>query len=603
MTDFAHGSKAGALLDGRDLTRYTTDFNFTTDIDVAEQTCLMADGGAKEYLYGNTGASAGLDGRLAKSRVQLEREMDALRGEEESGKLFLQAPAGFAPGRPAIIFQTLKSRLGVKGGLTSVNSTGMSFVADGVARVATMLLAPRVQGGANVTRNEVQILTFNNASSSQFFGLRASGTTQFWPFQLSSYGTDAALAAAIKTGVEGLAAYNGRTVTVTVLTPRSGTTALSLALQIEFDGAVNVAQLEAISGAVDSFVVAGGDDGNYSSNGGADFTLGINEGAYQTNQRNLGGERQDVVCKGSSVAPTSPASLPLTVDPTNTSSSSGFLIDGTLTGPATAHVPDGDVCVFDLGSLQKVGKVQTFDQAAGGFSGGTAQIQGSVTSDFANPINMGVANSSPKDNTWTDVPNSSTGNANIRYVRFIASGEWSLSEMRLLGISSPGNANFKSYYPLNRAPGAPTAAGTGATNTRTLATGAMPTSLNAATTQEGGAFTGLNLVTSAQAFSPVKTADAATNSGATVDLHAPFTSTGSLNVPVVIEHAPDNAGAPGAWATLATFATITDATNRDQLAQRIVLSTGTLVQPWLRVRVPTLTGSAALGVALARKPS
>ena len=695
MGQNVHGSKAGALLDGRDLTRYTTDFNFATDIDMAEQTCLMADGGAKEYLYGNAGSSAGLDGRLAKSRPQLERELDAIRGKEEGAKLFLQAPAGFAPGSPAVIFQTLKEKLSIKGGMTNVNSTGMSFTADGVARIASMLLAPRVQGGANVTRNEIQTLTFVSADPNQFFGLRANGTTQTWQFQLSSYATDAALAAAVKTGIEGLTAYVGRTATVTVLTPRSGGTALSLALQVVFDGATNVAGLEAISGAVDSFVVTVGDSANYSANGGANFTLGIAEAAFQTNQRTLGGERQDVVCKGSSVANTGPGKSQTITGSGNALSIGGVAVD--LTTPESVATL--------VGRIKTANPTRTTLAGTGTIAAASTPTPSASTSLAGYPVSQINDNSattfwasdSPAYPQWVKLDNGSakpmsiisirarnTSGANApkdftietsntgafsgeqtvasaqtgvtfaagelksfaftqvtaRYIRiyisaggvasqnveiaeFAHNGQVASVSIALTDNASAGNvadltvtgtgynststapqpngtANFKSYFPLNRAPAAPTKIGVGATHTRLANKGDVAASLTGATVQEGGTFSGLNLITAPTNFPAVKTADAATPTGATIDLHATFVSSGALSVPVLVEHSAD--GATG-WATLATFVTITDATNRAQLAQRIVLPDGTLVQPWLRVRVPTLTGSVAPGVALARKPS
>ena len=615
MGQNVHGSKAGALLDGRDLTRFTTDFNFATDIDMAEQTCLMADGGAKEYLYGNAGSSAGLDGRLAKSRPQLERELDAIRGQEEGAKLFLQAPAGFAPGAPAVIFQTLKEKLSVKGGMTNVNGTGMSFIADGVTRVATMLLAPRVPKGADVKRDEIQTLSFAGADPNQFFGLRASGTTQTWQFQLGSYATDAALAAAVKAGVEGLAAYAGRTVTVAVLTPRSGGAALSLALKVTFDGAINVAGLEAISGAVDAFVVSNGESGaTYGANGGELFALGIAEGAFQTNQRTLGGERQDVVCKGASVANTGPGKRqrivydgngPLSVGGVavdlNTPESVNTLVGRiktalptrtTLTGAGTitkavagtvAAFPD-QITVTGAGTPEWDGTYnKTANQLFGApiyqkdsthylvcgevaTSGGanawrlqdnpTLARSGSFNDPYAYYINSQTATSAVAFGQYTTgtlatnpgptvagvATGGTSGAFDVTFAEDARAGN--TADLPVVGTDAAsvsagpqpnGTANFKSYYPLNRAPAAPTKSGTGATNTRLTNRGDATVSLTGATVQEGGSFSGLNLITAPTNFPAVQTADAATATGATVDLHATLVSNGALSVPVVVE--------------------------------------------------------------------
>ena len=567
MGQNVHGSKAGALLDGRDLTRYTTDFNFATDIDVAEQTCLMADGGAKEYLYGNTGASAGLDGRLAKSKVVLEREMDAVRGREEGGKLLLLAPAGFAPGRPAMIFQTLKERLAVRGGTGSVNGTGMSFIADGVARVASMLLAPRVPKGAVVARDEVQVLTFNNVPATQEFVLRAAGTTQSFAFTPNT--GDAAL----KAGIEGLAAYVGRTVTISgALT---GTTTKSGAKTITFDGAVNVAALEVVQGQVDN---VSGSGSTVSINGVAvNFAVADPKADFQTRYR-----ASDVKRAGAVVAGTFTKAVAGTITAYTLSGAGTPIINGTYTATAAASNPAANTALYTNPSGVNA---YIFDKAGvyAWFYAGSLNEGGYYESQNYPSIAAAIA-AGPFANL---------------VVGFAGAAPVPTGAVTAQSGGNSASVNITLTYPASAGSvGAVNVVGAGYTGTTTPPGAA--TSIVGATTQEGGTFSGLNLITAPTTFPAVKTADAATATGATIDLHATFVSSGALSVPVLLEH---SANGTTAWATLATFVPISDATNRAQLAQRIVLPSGTIVQPWLRVRVPTLTGSAALGVALARKPS
>ena len=500
MGNFVHGSKAGALFDGRDLTRFTTDFNFTTDIDLAEQTCLMPDGGAKEHLYGNTGASAGMDGRLARSRAQLEREMAAVKGQEEGGKLYLQAPSGFDAGKPAVIFRTLKEKFSVKGGMTSVNSTGMSFIADGVARIAAMLLAPRVQGGSSVTRNEIQNIALGAGFSGNTIAINAQngGVAQNITLGETMGQVQTKLALALNK-------TNGHIVA----------TGTSTAAGLVNGATGGTIKLVDVSGVVQAGPVANAFDGN----------------------------------------------------------------------PATIlDIPSDSRIIYDFGAGNgKVVKGYRF--TAGGNV--RLRLEGSLNGTFSDAVILFDNSGSPVNE-----------NANNTFVNTVAyrayrlrNGEGftiNLRDAQLLVDGSPA-------FDIDVAFSGASVAGINHPQIVSPTVGIVST-----TPQEGGAVTGLNLITNATTFPWVKTAEAATTTGATIDLHAPFTSTGTLSVPVIIEHSADGVTVSG---TLATFAIITDAANRDQLAQRIVLPAGTTVHPWVRVRVPSLTGSASLGVALARKPS
>ena len=154
--------------------------------------------------------------------------------------------------------------------------------------------------------NEIQKITFTNADPNVFRAFRATGgSDKTADFTLAAYISGgvlntAALIAFLNAQIEGLAAYGAVNLSVdTPFTANAGN--WSGALLATFVDPQNVPQLEAVTGLVQNALVSNGDGGNYSFNGGANFTLPITENAFRDNQRAATGVNT-LVSKGTSSA-------------------------------------------------------------------------------------------------------------------------------------------------------------------------------------------------------------------------------------------------------------------------------------------------------------
>ena len=621
-TTFGHGRGAGTLLGGRDLTRHSTDFNYGADLDQAEQTCLQAPGGAKEFLYGNVGASAGIDGRLSKSRAEVERELAATYGKEDDSRLFALAPFGFEPGNWAIQFLTKKQTYRLTGGTTSAVGTGGTFQADGATRVGTMLQAPRVQGGVSVLRNEIDILAFNGVDPNQFFALRNTLTaTKGADFRLTTYiaggvVNGATLCAFVKAQVETL--YPGRIATVTVTNAFALSGGLwSGTVQISFDGTANLAPLDVVSGAVRRRQVVNGDAGTYSFDGSTARVLPIPQATFDADQKALDTAHAGSVSIGSSAALVNGPSLvtggTAFGNPGSTGHAGAFTATNTDQAFESLTTNGTGFLGYDRGAGNAVIAnsyyLQTFDPQYDGAGTWPKNWTFEGSNDNASWTVLDTRNGVIFSSQETKTFNFASQTA-YRYYRINVTvnesggGGVVIRNMGIAGAQTPANLDFTTYFPTAATPGGLTKGGTGSgsTNTALALAGSLATTLTGATAQEGGAFNGINLLSSATTGTAVKTAAAPHQNGATLDLHAPF-SVGTLAAPIIVEHAPDVSGAPGAWATLGTFTPITDASDRTQTAQRVVVAAGTTVNPWKRYRLPTLTGQIAIAVIAADQDS
>lgn len=188
-------------------------------------------------------------------------------------------------------------------------------------------------------------------------------------------------------------------------------------------GGVNVPDLELWAGSVGSFLVSTGDSDGYTWNGGDEFELGITEANLQVNQREIGGEYEDVIVKGESVAP---------VEGTGTVTFSGA-------GTAGVNVEFTPVSTSN-------GKAFYFEDLGGAgyaleWSGERWEVKDNNNTVFY----YNVAD--------TEYP-PATGWA-------VGSGS-SPAPSAYHDIGSAGSASFKAYYPLSAEPAAPSATGTGA---------------------------------------------------------------------------------------------------------------------------------------------
>ena len=435
-------------------------------------TTFQPAGNAKSYAYLLTSGTASVKGFSAEDPDVVHAQHAETLGKSRAKPILIVGKYGLVPGTEANFARTLANTRNCERSLTGVTMADATFalhnsgVLDGKSLHA-------VFGNAVPNLSEIQKLTFVSADPNAFRGVRARGTTAFFSFGL------AIANAALATGIAGLPAYNGRNVTITGAAftgaNPSGTR------QIAFDGAVDVPQVEAVSGAVDAFIVVGGNSGNYSANGSSPFVLPITEGALQTNLRNLGGQFAGVVVKGASAGGSIPTissgGTVIASAPGSADGSPGNVFDGNRATYWT--IPAGQTPVW-IGYDRGVGKaVVAKSYQVIGYQDDNPNNPGSWTFEGSN------------DNaTWTILdtktaqPSSASNLASpaiqltnaiaFRYYRLnisAASGGGGfgpvVGELKIFdGTVIPASANFKFYYPLDAAPPAPTATGTGATIAR-----------------------------------------------------------------------------------------------------------------------------------------
>lgn len=93
---------------------------------------------------------------------------------------------------------------------------------------------------------------------------------------------------------------------------------------------------------------------------------------------------------------------------------------------------------------------------------------------------------------------------------------------------------------------------------------------------------------------------ATTNKGAVLQINAIATSLGTRSLTVLVEHAPNSGGSPGAWATLGTFSALTG-TGSQVVQVASAANAGPTINPFVRARISAITGSWAFAVGFARR--
>jgi len=308
--EYAVGNDAAILVGPRDETRLNNKVELHDGRDLIKRTTFQAPGYAEELSYGLLSGTAKFSGYLPLNRDIVSAQMATFLGKNRKSKHLMIGPSGLKTGYEAIFCDTKADAYDVDttyGGITTA-ATGFATTESGLVD-GFCLHSPHAGSSGG---NEVVNLVFTSVDPNQYLGLRGFGVTgltadKLFSFRLADYATDALLCAAIKVGLEALTVYAGRTVTVTVTTPRGGTTTLSLLLRLEWSGGVNVVNPEAIQGGVTGLGVVNGDTGNYTFNGGATFQLGLTAATLQANQRTLGGAHAGVVVTGQSTAATAAA--------------------------------------------------------------------------------------------------------------------------------------------------------------------------------------------------------------------------------------------------------------------------------------------------------
>lgn len=578
MPEFEVGAGAALCIDNRDETRISTKYNLQDGREALEDTTFQSAGYAKEYAYGLMSGAASNGGFLALDKNVVATQMATVVGKNRIKHKLLIGPSGLILGREACFFETLQNSFNVEksvSGLTMADAayaTTRSGIRDGICLHS-------LHGADSLDGHEKARLVFADADPNQFFGLRATGAngynaTDLATFRLADYATDALLTAALKTKIEALTAYAGRTATLTVVAPRSGGAAVSLVLQVEFDSRVNLPDLQAISGVVDSFAVNGGNSGNYSVNGGATFTLPITEVALQTNQQAV---NAGVIVKGSSVGATGVATP--TNAPVFNTGASGSFVNGTYLIGYTYLNAQGETALSPLLTYTRPnGEALQFGITP--MPAGATKFRLYISSPGGNASTMRLflEKNTVNDQTFT-IGNYDPAGALAPTVNT---------------TGSAASANFKFYYPVSATPAAPTATGTGANVTRAQIGGTASPSLGTNITQGGVATDATYNIVSASG------ADQWIDNGAQTDVGYAFRShlislADNATLAVILEHADGTAAAPNP-ATIATLATH----NYNASGAQGTVDHTVSVKRWTRCRYVLVGTQAVFAAALAR---
>ncbi|MBW3635364.1 MAG: hypothetical protein KY445_02715 [Armatimonadetes bacterium] len=539
------------FIDGQDVSELLSAFRHTSVTGNVDTTRLRTEGRFRRHAVTLHGGSIGITGDLPDDDAAALVELNRYLERNATPHIIMQAPFGADFGKLVRLGKALRTNSEMGTEIEAVLSLNAEFEktagSPGVLS-GQCLFTPNA--GATRALNQKNSVVFTNAPSGLAFGLRAAGTTETFTFTTETTNAE------FKAGVESLAAYAGRTVTVTgaVL---SGTTSKSGTKVFEFSGASAVPLFEIRAAEVRRFVVTNGDfDADYSADGGALFALGISESNFQTNQRAKGGAHTGVVCVGSSVA----------------AQPEGVVVSGAGDAASNGTYLNKGVVIntrprYELGTTHVVEWQATTPGRWAIIDVGAGLVRYFVNSDA----------NTPPANGWT--------------------AESAVAPAPTLApkAASPGTADFTSYFPLGVTPSAPTATGTGATNTVSTAAGASTTAIPEIS-QAGRILTGINLVNAATSGAALRDLEptGTSNKGLLASLQATLVEGG--NATWIIEHAPDVAGAPGAWATLLTFDTVSQ--SRALYAE---VAPGVVIQPHLRARCTAVTGNVVVAIGVARR--
>lgn len=603
MSEHFHGAFGGQIIANRDITQHSKEMGLQIRRDVAEDTGMRPPGRGKTFLYGNLGATASNSLFLVNDPVFMAADMAQVLGTSKDPELLTQAWNGFELGKFVALSSACVTTYNIPQTNGSVVEATVNRQVQGPYYLGASLWNP--YGGDAFSLDEVQTLAFTSVNENTFLALRAVETTETFLFQLSQYADNAAIKAGIKAGIEGLAVYNGQTVTITGTLTKTGS-AWSGTYTIAFSVPENVPQMEARQGPVEHFLVSGGDsDSDYSVNAGSTFSLGISESSLQTNQRNKGGQYSGVVVKGTSSAPSAGDDL----------SGDAQSIQGVLNA---GYWPDHGVNVYDSNAGGGEGSnivgwywasaVTIASVYMHATKGGGGSVVTSMRAEYSLDTTDGT------DGTWVDTgayfsQGISSGGfehtfdfsgsplANIKGLRLVRydTGNYILTVefVNTYATVSTGSADFVLYFPVSATPSGPASTGTGATCTTTTAAGAAAGI--SPSTSIGGASGGLpiwNLVTDT---GPGDWYDhgAQTDTGGYFRFQAPI---GSGTITVDIEH--NETADEVSVATVCSFQ-VTDDSDITQLVQEFIASNTATLKRYVRANVSAISGTFAVAVCFA----
>lgn len=417
-------------------------------------------------------------------------------------------------------------------------------------------------GSSALDVDEEQTLTFTNAPASQTFRLKATGgsdTAEFTPADSN---------ATIKAAIEGLDEYDGFTATVAGSLSSStvdGITVYNGTKTVTFDPADNVPQLVVIDSESQKLTVTSGDSGNYTLGGSANFALGDSIASIQTKVRAVGGNYTSVVLAGVSVAP-SGGTTEVTV-----SGAGNGLYNGTF-------VQDAD---FD-------GK-HTFLSGTHAIWWHSASTTWRLTTGVNN--NNGNAYYYTNDDGTLDPPE--TG-----WAAQAMTAPAPTVEVDVTGATG-GTAAIYLFFP----PSVGNIANAGTTGTGAVVSNVTQgpgntSTLIAVTTSTPGVgseaiYNVVNSVTNGTTHNDIDVAETS-NNGLIAQLNCLYLEEGE-EAQWILQHAPNNAGVAGTWATLGSFANITEVG-----AQQLEIAAGTTINPFLRARRTDSGGDCVVGIAATR---
>ena len=196
-----------------------------------------------------------------------------------------------------------------------------------------------------------QYLTWSSPDPNRSYALKATGFSEKYSFKRADSADEASFLLALTTGLSGLPAYNGRTITVTG--------AYNTGVTVDFSGSTEPAILMSENALVDLFTVVGGNGAVYSLGGKTPFTLPITEAALQTNQG------AGVVVKGTSAASTAAGQVDNFSGSGPAVSLNGVAVDFTAADPKAKLQADyrasaaGRAGVLVGGTFSKAARIET----------------------------------------------------------------------------------------------------------------------------------------------------------------------------------------------------------------------------------------------------
>jgi hypothetical protein len=572
------------------------------NLDAIETTRFRSVNRAKEFIAGLRNSTIALTGyHPADMGTEITELLQQAMGNKRTGQDILIGVGGLDVSNVAIAAKSLKTSYRANVVSDALLAAEAEFqVTSASPGISPCVVLYTPHGSGSFDTNEAQSLVFTDCPASLnlvAYNSTADATSAVF------YASDTN--ATIKARLESI--YTGQTITVsgsltTSTDSDTNETLYSGTLTLSFGTAADVAQVQIKCGEQQKLVVASGDGGNYTWNGGGNFVMGATESTVQTNQRALAGSYANVVVKGQSVAYSTGGNLAIAA----TKTSSGQSDAGTASGGADGSYGtyqstwNGGFWQCDFGSPQVFDEVVLYMQIGGHYIM-SCDVQGS--NDGASWVTLhsiadaGFAGEGNGTNPHSFPFSNSTA---YRYCRLNNmwgyNGKSQFLECEIIGIPAPASATFNAYFPYSAGNVAdPATTGTGATSSTVKTGGSDAGSVAAESTTTAG-YSGeavYNVITATGNGTSVNDTGGATatTNGAEFILQA----VGTGSVTCKIQHAPDSSGSPGTWADLTTFDAITGTGST-----RKSIASGTSVNPWLRLVVTAVTGKYALAAAVTR---